>query len=167
MREAIREVLSDSFVREDSSLCPLAKDLLSLNTEVANAAIRKAWELAESGNRQSVEALEQAIRFRHNAFSHNGTNCRFYQPGVRVADARKMLQDMRGAYNRIVELAAHGHLWLTPPYEIQELLSVCSGISDWEDLLKDVESKASKDQAHALLLLATHLQVRKLLGDIG
>lgn len=164
MPEVARERWCHHFVHNDPSLSHWAKDLLSGNMDLVNETIRRVFSMAQAGNPDAVRVLEEAIAFK--CLLYGNVTCTFYDPGIRVGNALKMVEDRTNAPSRILAIACEHRLWTCQPHEIQELLTLCASrdMSTWEELLKAVERQAGREQAHALMLLSTHLQARELLG---
>src|SRR5271157_4895017 len=61
--------------KEDITLSTFARDLLSPDIELRDSAINRARLLARQGNRDGLNALEEAIRYKHW-----GSDIKFHTP---------------------------------------------------------------------------------------
>lgn len=158
-RDFLRDLIDEQIVNSRESLCPLAKNLLSPDPDVANESVNRVFAMAQARDKESLVVLEQAIQFRYGR-----TQCSFYEPQIRTGSRAELHSDRVKAKQMLLTIASEEGFLSTSPHEIQRLLA--RSAPDWEDLLTEIELVGGREQAQALVLLATHLQIRKLLGEV-
>ena len=145
----------DAHVEREQAVDLLTEGFLSMDAEKRNKTVVFARVLSEQGNDCAVQAIERAIRQRRR-----GRECEFYE--LSRARARHTFE-VQAAPAELLALAINSQLWELPPVAVQRLIAMCNAADLVADLVKEIQERASDEQARAFQLLATHLQLKAAL----
>jgi hypothetical protein len=134
----------------EDALLSLVRDLMSSDSSTRDGALVATRQLANSGNRRGVDALEEAIRRKA------GTNSvEFHTPGIAVFE----FSDLLTARKSLLEIACR-HAICREAKKVGSLLSKIDMQSSESvrALLTDLRRIGGEDQAHQFQLVGTHMQ---------
>lgn len=145
--------------KEDITLSSFARDLLSPDIELRDSAINRARLLSRQGNRDGLNALEEAIRYKHG-----GRDIKFHTPGMLFMKGEDPLFET--SPDELRKLAMQRLLWKTSPQKIQLLFSLATTLVNPVSLLNEINELGGDEQAMAIQLYGTHLIVQATLGKM-
>ena len=144
-------------LRAAQPLSSFARKLLSPDIEERNATINHARSLSREGKRDGLEALEEAIRYRHG-----GKDIKFHTPRMLISSG---INAFESSIEGLRKLAKQKLLWKISPQEVQMLFSSATLLVDALSLLNEINELGGDEQAMAIQLLGTHLVVQATLSN--
>ncbi|MGA3207970.1 MAG: hypothetical protein ABSE05_09090 [Syntrophales bacterium] len=142
-----------------SHLSGLAQQLISQNIDERDKAVNRTRELARSGKRTGLYALEEAI-----SYMHGGEDVEYYRLH---ASHESIEAPFDAAPTELESLARQKLLWKTSPKKVQMLFEVAVMMMDPLLLLDRIRLYGGDDQAMAIQLLGTHIIIQDTLAARG